>query len=332
MSIAPSLEQRASALVQRCVAAAAAPSASRSEVWRCAAEALRAAGLPARPLDADLSRRLDTLAPGVESLTVPAGEDSGGLLVLALPAGVEPGAIVTALGQLAGTARTPSGVLDEAAFRARVDDEIARARRYGRELALLVLRVPSAEAAIPLGELIGPRVRRWDALGALGDDRRELGVLLPETDRGGALGFLNRWRGEMRGSEAGAGIFPADGRSAAELLALARMRLTPVGAGHEGKPARGTLWFRGAPAGLGPETVLCPACLQAYSRGWLRQADRAVPARERSAAEEWLAASCPVHEERIAVPASVAKNELPALVPADAPAMALLARLQNPET
>ena len=219
-------------------------------------------------------------------------------------------------------------LLEQASFEERVTQEIGRARRYQRELSLLVCRPISANHVRLCGELLGARLRRWDAIGLLSSDCHELAAVLPETSRGGALGTLNRLREDLAGARAGIAVFPEDGRSQAQLIGVARMRSTRIVAAPAPEEiAAGTHWFRGAPAGLGPETVLCPSCLQPYSRAWRRQPDRTVSDLDLDSALDWLEATCPEHGGHIAVPAGGAEAGAFDAPPAGAPVMALLSRL-----
>src|SRR5207253_1727542 len=55
-------------------------------------------------------------------------------------------------------------LLDRASFEERVAAEVGRARRYGREVALLVCRPADAAGLRACGRLLSAQVRRWDAV------------------------------------------------------------------------------------------------------------------------------------------------------------------------
>jgi DNA-binding NtrC family response regulator len=102
-------------------------------------------------------------------------------------------------------------------FRARVDEEVERALRYGRSFALLVLG-----AQVPLETLVG-RLRSVDVVGTGEGDERW--VLLPEIDPGdpAALSALaSGIVGAEPGTAAGYAVCPSDACDTPSLLAAAR--------------------------------------------------------------------------------------------------------------
>jgi diguanylate cyclase (GGDEF)-like protein len=98
-----------------------------------------------------------------------------------------------------------SGALAPAAFRMRVDAELARAARYEQKVAIVVVAVPqlplvkveqgpeqAARLARTVVEMLRLSSRRFDCVGRLGPDR--FAVLLPQADQAGALARLHRLR------------------------------------------------------------------------------------------------------------------------------------------
>src|SRR5581483_9044766 len=103
------------------------------------------------------------------------------------------------------------------AFRARVDEEVERALRYGRSFALLVSNAPS----LPLDALVG-RLRSVDVVGA-GDDG-ERWILLPEIDPGDPAALASLAAAIVGGEPGNAGyaVCPTDACDTPSLLAAAR--------------------------------------------------------------------------------------------------------------
>jgi two-component system, NtrC family, response regulator AtoC len=111
----------------------------------------------------------------------------------------------------------------------RLDIETERARRYGRNLGLLMLRITGP------GELVESHVqaivrslRRMDLLADYGGD--ELALLLPEADRAALDAVLARVRSAPKGVdvECGSVAFPTDQTSVGEMIGHARARLHGV--------------------------------------------------------------------------------------------------------
>jgi two-component system, NtrC family, response regulator AtoC len=120
----------------------------------------------------------------------------------------------------------------------RLDAEVERARRYGRMLALVMLRVtgPTETVEPHLANCVRT-LRRMDLLADYGGD--ELGLLLPEADHAAVDAVLARI-GEtppLVTVTSGAAIFPRDGASAGELIGLAHERLRGVAPRRPGHDA-----------------------------------------------------------------------------------------------
>ncbi len=106
-----------------------------------------------------------------------------------------------------------TGLLNHRAFHARLDEEIARAARSGRPLALLLVDLDDFRAINNIhGHQAGDRalaaalrgvLRAGDSAGRLGGD--EFAALLPETDLPAALAVAERARAAVAGSALPAG-------------------------------------------------------------------------------------------------------------------------------
>jgi diguanylate cyclase (GGDEF)-like protein len=107
-----------------------------------------------------------------------------------------------------------TGLLNHRAFQARVESEVARAQRYGRPLALVLLDLDhfksindayghqAGDAALmQAARLLDDGARAGDILGRIGGD--EFALLLPETTASGALPIAERWAAEFRAAPVG---------------------------------------------------------------------------------------------------------------------------------
>ena len=100
-------------------------------------------------------------------------------------------------------------------FRLRVEEEMARAARYGQPFTILRVTSPTTEG------LDGARLslKRWlrtvDYAGDLGD---ELAVMLPATDRSGATIVAERLATTVPNVEFRLAQYPVDGATIAQLL------------------------------------------------------------------------------------------------------------------
>ncbi len=101
-----------------------------------------------------------------------------------------------------------TGLATDRTFRAAVQSETRRARRYGQNVSLVLFDLDGfAEVNAAVGELVADRllretaillhnkVRDIDVLARPGED--ELALVLPETDRNGALLVAERFRREV---------------------------------------------------------------------------------------------------------------------------------------
>jgi diguanylate cyclase (GGDEF)-like protein len=135
-----------------------------------------------------------------------------------------------------------TGLLNRRGLEDRLDEELARCRRAGHELSVVMidcdgLKAVNDSGGHELGDVVLQRIadclrqhkRMADVAARLGGD--EFVVLLPETRAGDALGVAERFRRELaaapladgRTITAALGIasFPADGETAAALLRTA---------------------------------------------------------------------------------------------------------------
>jgi diguanylate cyclase (GGDEF)-like protein len=132
-----------------------------------------------------------------------------------------------------------TGLLNRRGLEDRLEEELARCRRTGHELSLVMidcdgLKAVNDSGGHELGDVVLQRIadclrrhkRVADVAARLGGD--EFVVLLPETHAGDALGVAERFRrelaaapledGRMITAALGVASFPADGESAAALL------------------------------------------------------------------------------------------------------------------
>jgi diguanylate cyclase (GGDEF)-like protein len=135
-----------------------------------------------------------------------------------------------------------TGLLNRRGLEDRLEEELARCRRTGHELSLVMidcdgLKAVNDSGGHELGDVVLQRIadclrehkRMPDVAARLGGD--EFVVLLPETGAGDALGVAERFRRELAAAPVadgrtitaalGVASFPADGESAAALLRTA---------------------------------------------------------------------------------------------------------------
>jgi GGDEF domain-containing protein len=107
----------------------------------------------------------------------------------------------------------------------RLHEEVARSRRYGQPLSLLLIEDSEGYLGETVKRLLfqalNACVRNTDIVAHLTDKR--FAVMLTETDRGGAAVVAERMRESLplRTIEVGMASFPEDGRDAASLLSAA---------------------------------------------------------------------------------------------------------------
>lgn len=170
-------------------------------------------------------------------------------------------------------------------FDAHLDKALAQARRYGRRVALLIVAggSGSAETSPALRRAAPPlleTLRTSDVPVIQGD---ELRVLLPETDRLGALLLhqrILRLVPEASDLRIGSAAFPEDVDGAEGLLRLARRRAEAsadaLGPAHELRPLGFEESARGLLAGATyARASLAPGLLRSAKREAILELDRA---------------------------------------------------------
>ena len=146
-----------------------------------------------------------------------------------------------------------TGALNRRGFEARAADELARARRTGAELGLVLLDLDhfkvvndtqghqaGDELLRRVGATLAGVLREHDALGRVGGD--EFAVLVPSGEADAALTRLRACLAEVAAASAGAATFPHDGADYATLYRTADARL------YEGKAERSSASARNSSA------------------------------------------------------------------------------------
>ncbi len=108
-----------------------------------------------------------------------------------------------------------TGLLASWYFRLRIEEEIARAQRYGQIFTLLCVSAGTPESRAAAVSAINGGLRSIDLAGIIGDG---VAVLLPNTDRTGATSAMERLKQQVPDVEMTASEHPADGTTLATLL------------------------------------------------------------------------------------------------------------------
>jgi GGDEF domain-containing protein len=135
------------------------------------------------------------------------------------------------LGKVASLLDTSTGWYRQWYMSLRLEEESLRARRYGRKLSLIAIRLSreSSHGSFPrqhlletLSSIASQNLRASDLPG-LGESNEYL-VLLPETDRAGAEIVAERLSERLGDFNPiiGIGVQPDDGTTLAEILSTAR--------------------------------------------------------------------------------------------------------------
>lgn len=118
-----------------------------------------------------------------------------------------------------------TGLLAEWYFRLRVDEEIARARRYGAPFTLLIFSSSTITTMDVARVATRQYLREVDFAGDLGD---VLVLCLPQTPRDGAETVASRLTKLVKGLNVHVVEFPADGETLNALLGDAEWRVRPL--------------------------------------------------------------------------------------------------------
>jgi hypothetical protein len=184
-------------------------------------------------------------------------------------------------------------------------DEILRAERYQLPLSVVVFETDRLDELVQLGQELAPGLRRWDLLGRLTVDRPAIAAMLPETNRAGARGLIDRLSEDLLGVRVGAASFPGDGAGLARLIDVARgrsVRLHGPAIERWAKPMNSSrVWRRGAPSGRDMYVVRCPTCLVPYARRVWPTTDAHTLDEAWTSARDALMASCPCHPDEFVV-------------------------------
>ena len=135
------------------------------------------------------------------------------------------GAATIVVGLTAPAGASGRRILAHADFEDRLSEEVARAHRYRRNLAVLMLRLPPG---MDVGQL-SAAVREMDVLGAYGP--ADLEMLLPEVDADGALRAAQRVVASCTGARVGIAVYPSDAGDRDRLIEASRAALRATGPG-----------------------------------------------------------------------------------------------------
>ena len=108
-----------------------------------------------------------------------------------------------------------TGIHEEWYFRLRVDEEIARARRYSYPFSLIMVASPSHKVLDAVRVTMKQWLREVDYAGDLGD---ALALCLANTPKAGAEIVLERLTGLVEGVHVSLSEYPSDGLTLAALL------------------------------------------------------------------------------------------------------------------
>ncbi len=194
------------------------------------------------------------------------------------------------------------GVLDARMLLNLAGNEIARAERYHRELAVVLFEMDGLTDLVRVGPMLVRGLRRWDLLGRSETDRPTLVAVLPETGRGGGRGLIRRLGSAVVGIRTGSATFPDDGGSLQRLVEIARGRaLRPdrLFAEPVAATSLSNVWGRGQRAERDSDSVRCPTCLTSYMRPHPIESRASVIEAGRAAARAALQVECPRHQDRL---------------------------------
>lgn len=143
----------------------------------------------------------------------------------------------------------------EAGWRRRLVEELDRAIRYGRTLAVIAIVAPEATSG-----MLGPALRLIDVVGHT-DDGQAL-LLLPEADREQARAIATRVLEQLPRARIGFAVCPTDACDVDTILLAARAAARRAQAGTIAEPSDGATWIQ-----LGSRNVLVadPAMTRVYA-------------------------------------------------------------------
>ena len=121
--------------------------------------------------------------------------------------------------------RTPfnreTGLHEEWYFRLRVDEEIARSKRYGQPFSLIMIAAGQRQVLDAVRITMKQWLREIDYAGDLGE---ALALCLPNTDKASAEPVLDRLTSLVEGLHVSLAEYPSDGANLAALLGEADLR------------------------------------------------------------------------------------------------------------
>jgi hypothetical protein len=118
-----------------------------------------------------------------------------------------------------------TGLHTEWYFRLRVDEEIARAKRYGQPFTLLTLTADERQILDAARVTMKQWLREVDFAGDLGDT---VALCLPNTPRPLAEGVISRLTSVVHGLQVTASEYPSDGPTVSKLLREEEWRMPRV--------------------------------------------------------------------------------------------------------
>jgi len=110
-------------------------------------------------------------------------------------------------------------------FRLRAEEEIGRATRFGQPFTVLTVAAESSRALDSTRVALKHSLRQVDFAGDLGN---KLAVVLPQTDRAGALVVAERVQAASPDLIVGVAQYPIDGATLSQLLGDDEWRTAPV--------------------------------------------------------------------------------------------------------
>lgn len=110
-----------------------------------------------------------------------------------------------------------TGLVSDWYFRLRIDEEIARAQRYGQPFTLIEISASSPETLEVVRSIAQDALREVDFAGDLGE---QVAVCLPNTSRSGAWSVVARLTEVAKGIDIKLSEFPVDGSTLVALMGV----------------------------------------------------------------------------------------------------------------